>query len=305
VILNPAFNNEEIERERRQILSDIAREKDNLLRKTINIFLENLFLEHPYKFSVLGSEENVGGFQKDALEAFYNKVITPENMVISVVGDIESESALKIIKEKFGSIKRENFKDLVIKKEAPAHDIRKIIKQEKDKAQTHIILGFQAPSIYDEDKYAFEVMNTVLAGQGGRLFLELRDKKSLAYTVTSFQSPGIETGYFGVYIGTSPDKEKESLDGIKKELKLLLEKGITAEELDRAKNYIVGTYEIGLQKNSSQASQITFDELYGIGWEEYKTYPQDIMAVTKDDVLRVAKKYIDLDAYTLTIVKPE
>ena len=84
-----------------------------------------------------------------------------------------------------------------------------------------------------------------------------------------------------------------------------MEKGISDQELERAKNYIVGTYEIGLQKNSSQASKIVFDELYGLGWEEYNKYPQKIMAVTKEDVLNVAKKYIDLDAYTLTIVKPE
>lgn len=116
---------------------------------------------------------------------------------------------------------------------------------------------------------------------------------------------GLETGYFGVYIGTSPDKEEEALEGIKGQLKILLDKGVTDEELDRAKNYIVGSYEISLQKNSTQAAKILFDELYGLGWEEYKEYPANIMAVTKQDVLDAAKKYIDLDAYTLAIVKPE
>lgn len=305
VILNPSFNEEEIERERREVLSAISRQKDNLLRKTLNAFVETLFSKHPYRYTTLGTEENVNSFQKNDIEDFYNMIVHPENMVISIVGDIESEKALETIKEKFGALKKGDFQNVKIEDEPSSKEIKKVVKEEKDKAQTHIVLGFKAPSIHSDDIYEFEVLNTVLSGQGGRLFLELRDKKSLAYTVTSFLSPGLETGYFGVYIGTAPDKEEEALSGIKDQLRLLLEKGITDQELDRAKNYIVGTYEIGLQKNSSQASKIVFDELYGLGWEEYHNYPQKIMEVTKDQVLDIAKKYIDLDAYTLAIVKPQ
>ena len=176
---------------------------------------------------------------------------------------------------------------------------------EKDKNQTHIILGFQGPTLYDKDYYAFEVLNTILAGQGGRLFLELRDKKSLAYTVTSFLSPGIEHGFFGIYIGTAPGKETEAIEGIKTEITKLLQNGITDDELDRAKNYLVGNFEIGLQRNSAQAAKTAFDETYGLGWDGYKTYSEKILAVTEEDVVNVSKKFIDLDKYTLAIVKNE
>ncbi len=157
----------------------------------------------------------------------------------------------------------------------------------------------------DDDHYAIEVLNTIMSGMGGRLFLELRDKKSLAYTVTSFYTPGLEPGFLGVYIGTAPEKEQEAIQGMKEQLALLLEEGVTDEEIERAQNYLVGAFEIGLQENSSQAAKITFDELYGIGWEEYNKYPEKIYAVTKEDVLAAAGKYIDLDKYTIAIVKPE
>ncbi len=85
----------------------------------------------------------------------------------------------------------------------------------------------------------------------------------------------------------------------------MLDEGVTDDEMKRAQNYLVGNFEIGLQQNSSQAAKITFDELYGIGWDEYKKYPEEIYAVTKEDVQNAAKKYIDLDKYTLVIVKPE
>ncbi|MGD9653352.1 MAG: M16 family metallopeptidase, partial [Candidatus Dadabacteria bacterium] len=132
-----------------------------------------------------------------------------------------------------------------------------------------------------------------------------RDKKSLAYTVTSFYTPGIEPGFFGVYIGTAPQKEAEAVSAIKEQLGLVLEIGITDDELKRAQNYLVGSFEIGLQQNASQAAKITFDELYGLGWDEYKKYPEEIYAVTKEDVLTAARKYINLDKYTLVIVKPD
>ncbi|NIP30044.1 MAG: hypothetical protein GTO02_07505 [Candidatus Dadabacteria bacterium] len=264
-----------------------------------------MFLKHPYRFNTLGNENNVAKFDNDALFDFYNEIIRPENMVISIVGDVDSKKILNLANEKFGTMKSGSFKKLKLENEPVATEIREKIQKEQDKAQMHIIIGFQAPNIYDEDKYAFEVMNSIMAGQGGRLFLELRDKQSLAYTVTSFHTPGLETGYFGVYIGTAPQKEQEAIEGIKNQLALLLKDGVSDDELNRAKSYIVGNFEIGLQKNSSQAAKIGFDELYDIGWDEYKSYPQKILDVTKDDVLKVARKYIDLDKYTIAIVKPE
>ena len=123
--------------------------------------------------------------------------------------------------------------------------------------------------------------------------------------MTSFLSPGIEHGFFGIYIGTAPGKETEAIDGIKNEITKLLENGITEDELNRAKNYLVGNFEIGLQQNTAQAAKIAFDEIYGLGWDGYKTYSDKIFAVTKQDVVNVSKKFIDLDKYTLAIVKNE
>ena len=305
VIKNSTFPEDEVERARREIFSDINRQNDNLLRKSINLFLYTLYTKHPYRFNALGSEENVGRFDNSDLVAFYNKTLDPRNMVITIAGNVNAEEALKTVENYFGDMTKREFVELDIEKEARPGEIRENIIFEKDKSQTHIILGFQGPTIYDKDYYAFEVLNTVLAGQGGRLFLELRDKKSLAYTVTSFLTPGLENGFFGFYIGTAPGKEEEAVEGIKDEITKLLENGITDDELNRAKNYLVGSFEIGLQQNSSQASKIAFDELYGIGWDEYKKYPDKIYSVTKEDVLNVAKKFIDLDAYTLAIVKNE
>ena len=305
VLLNPSFDPEETERARREILADINRQGDNLLRTTVNLFLDTLYTEHPYRLNPLGSTQNVSSFDSEGLRNFYEKYARPENLVITVVGNVDEEEVLETIKRDFGSMEKANTPAPVLNAEAPPSEIREKIDTKEDKAQTHILLGFQGPTLMDDDHYAIEVLNTIMSGMGGRLFLELRDKKSLAYSVTSFYTPGLEPGFLGVYIGTAPQKEEEAIEGMKDQLTLLLEQGVSDEELERAQNYLVGNFEIGLQENSAQAAKITFDELYGIGWEEYNNYPEKIFAVTKEDVIAAAKKYIDLDKYTIVIVKPQ
>lgn len=304
VMLNPSFSDEEMERERREILAALEKQKDNLTGKTVRNFLGTLFLEHPYRFNVLGTEETVNGFASADVRKFYKKVIKPENMVISVAGDIDAEKTLGILEKLFGGMKRSGFENIRPPRESVLSAARENVEFEKEKAQTHIIAGYHAPGFKSRDRYAFEVLNTVLSGQGGRLFIELRDKKSLAYAVTSFYVPGMEGGYFGVYIGTAPQKEKEALEAIREQLRLIL-KGVEEQELERAKNYIVGSFEIGLQRNSAQAATVGFDELYGIGAYEYRKFPEKILAVTADDVARVAGKYINPEAAAVAILKPE
>ena len=303
VILNPSFSDEETERGRREILAALEKERDNLTGKTVRNFLAALFAEHPYRFNVLGTEENVKAFASADVSAFYRKVVRPENMVISVAGDVDADGVLAVLERLFGSMKRGGFEEVSLSAEPPLSAVRRSVSLEKDKEQTHMVVGFHAPGFGSEDRHAFEVLNSVLSGQGGRLFIELRDKKSLAYSVASFYVPGMEGGYFGVYIGTAPGKEKEAFSAIREQLELALG-GVGEEELARAKNYIAGSFEIGLQRNSAQASMAAFDELYGIGFREYKRYPEKILAVTAEDVKRVAKKYINPEVFAVAVVKP-
>jgi zinc protease len=150
-----------------------------------------------------------------------------------------------------------------------------------------------------------EVLNAILSGQGGRLFLQLRDRQSLAYAITSFFQEGVEPGFFGVYIGTDPRKVEEASHGLRLELEKVLSKKVSADELQRAKRNIVGSFEIELQRLSAQASNYAYNELYGLGWEHYKEYSQKILKVTADEVLQVAKKYLNPRQETSVVVGPE
>ncbi|MBW2495275.1 MAG: insulinase family protein [Deltaproteobacteria bacterium] len=166
------------------------------------------------------------------------------------------------------------------------------------------VIGFRGVTISDPDRFALEVIVQLLAGQGGRLFLELRDRRSLAYTVSANNTEGIAPGYFTVYIATAPEKLYEARAGMFEELEKLLQQPPSDAELERAKRYLIVNHAIGLQRNSAHAGMISLNALYGLGPDADRAFPEQIAAVDQGEVLRVARRIIDLDTYTLAVVRP-
>src|SRR6185437_942351 len=120
----------------------------------------------------------------------------------------------------------------------------------------------------------------VLSGQGGRLFIELRDKRSMAYSVSAFSSEGIDPGSVGVYIGTSPEKVADARAALREQIDRIRSEDASTEELERARRQLIGGHEIGLQRLSSRAAVLALDEAYGLGVEHHLHYAERIAAVT-------------------------
>ncbi|MFC1855940.1 M16 family metallopeptidase, partial [Thermodesulfobacteriota bacterium] len=299
--LNPIFLQEEIDKRKKHVVASIKRQEDELTSLAFNQFKSTHYKKSPYRFNALGTKENVESFTKEGLEAYHKKYFAPENLVISIVGDVDTDEIKGLVEKHFGGMNKGSFVTPKVEVE-PLHT--EIVKAhiEKDKEQTHIVLGFTGVSIRDADRVPLEVMTNVLSRQGGRLFLELRDKKSLAYSVTAFSQEGYDPGTIIVYIATSPEKKDTAVEGILTELKKIINEKVGEEELSMAKNYLIGNHEINLQRNSAQAASIGFDEIYGLGYNDYKGYAGRVSAVSSDDIMRVAKKYLNLEGYTLSMV---
>jgi zinc protease len=176
--------------------------------------------------------------------------------------------------------------------------------QDAKKAQAHVVYGFLGVRIDEPERYALEVLSSVLSGQGGRLFIELRDKRSMAYSVSSFSLEGIDPGYFAVYMGTSPEKVGAATAGIRVELAKIRDERIGATEIDRARSYLIGSHAIGLQKHASRAAVIALDELYGLGAENHLAYEQKILAVDAEAVRNAAQRVLRLDRAVLAVLGP-
>ncbi|MGA7105266.1 MAG: pitrilysin family protein [Candidatus Deferrimicrobiaceae bacterium] len=298
----PTFPAEELEKKRREVLGRLKLQKDDMVRSVILLFLATHYGEHPYARNPLGTEESIGRITREDLERYYRRWADPRNMVIVVSGDIGAEQALSAVREAFEDFpRREEFVPIG---PMPVPEEKGIRRGEEpgEKEQAHFIIGYTGARVTDSDRYALDVLGSALAGQGGRLFTNLRDKKSLAYAVTSFSSEQVDPGFFAIYMGTSAEKRDGAITDTLKEIKEVRAHGVTAEEFDRAKKWMIGTYEIGLQSNSAYADKMMYNELYGIGYEETFREPKKIEAVTLEEVNRVATKVLHTDRYTIAIL---
>lgn len=304
VLCNAAFDEDEVKKEREQQLETIKNQEDSLSTMAFINFLKALYGKHPYGLRLIGEPESVKKLNSRLLKKYWQSLLNPKDLIISVVGDVSPSEVKKLASEWIKLKKHSGAKPFKVPLSKPS-SIKSIEKSKKGKEQAHIVLGFLGTTLKSPDHYKLSVMNHILSGQGGRLFVTLRDKMSLAYSVNSTLQSGLEAGHFAVYIGTEGSKTETAVKGIKHELEMIQKEMVTKEELERAQQYMVGTYELELQRNSNLASNYVFNELYGIGIGEVEKYPQKILKVTREDILQVAKKYIDLDAYVLSIIRPE
>ncbi|MCZ6568819.1 MAG: pitrilysin family protein, partial [Deltaproteobacteria bacterium] len=303
VLLHPAFPPDEIEKVRTERLAALKRREDRLSLKAFELFAKELFIGHPYRFPLIGNKASLERLEREELARYYATYAQPTNGVLSIVGDVEPDAIVEAFASKLSDWQGPEKVELPARKLPPEPQGPREVSLEKNKSQVHILLGFAGLALDDPDLAALDVLTQILSGQGGRLFLELRDRKSLAYSVSAFSIEGIDTGSFGVYIASAPEKLEEAIEGLRRELRRILEEPITAEEVERAKGFLIGTQAVSLQPYGTQASLLSLEELYGLGAAHYLDYEKRIQAVTLDDLQRVAERVIRLDRPLIAIVK--
>ncbi len=230
--------------------------------------------------------------------------MTANNLIISIVGNIDFEKAIEIVENNLGELKQG--KSVEVNLPVKITKRKKLREETLDKNQTHILLGFSGPKMSSPDYFAFRVLDTILSGgMDSRLFSEIRDKKNLCYTIFSTFDRNIENGSFKIYTSTDPAKEKEVIDEIMKVLKDLKKNGVAEEEIISAKNFISGMYKVGMQDYAAQADSYGFYELVGLGYKKVDEFVDEITKVTKEDIEDIIDRYIDLENYCLVILRPE
>jgi len=306
-LLDPRFPHVEYLRERRRVLEELSVRESNPGHAAFRLFAETLYRKHAYRRDVLGTSKSITKITRKQVAEYYERSYPMSEMVLSVVGDVDPERVLRRVHETFGDVPKRKPRVRKIVQEdffAGPKGPREVYRY-LDRQQAHLVIGFPGTTLDDPDRYALEVLTAILSGQGGRLFLELRDRQGLAYRVGAFAVEGIDPGYLAVYIACSPDKLGAAHAGIQEELRKVVEQEVPADEVERAIRYLVGTHAISLQRRSSVASAIAFHEVYGLGFDEYSRYAAAVEAVTPADVQRVAAEVIDWDVAVVATVKPE
>ena len=302
-LLEPAFDPEEFERERRDTLAAIDRRADRLAQQAYLLFARTHFEHHPYRLPMLGNRESVEAFTPELVRTHHERLIRAQNLAIGVAGDVDPDAVAEAFSVRLADLPDNGFEPPAPAEEPAPGEIREA-ELKKDRAQAHLVLGFRGVSVHDPDRVVLELLAQILAGQSGRLFLELRDRRSLAYSVGALNVEGLAPGFFSVYIATAPDKVEEARSGILEQLARLLEEPVSSEELVKAQRHLTGNFAIDQQRNASHAAHIALDALYDLGPDAHCRWPDEIAGVTPEDILRVSQEVLRLDAYTLAIVRP-
>ncbi|MFZ5993671.1 MAG: M16 family metallopeptidase [Thermodesulfobacteriota bacterium] len=303
VMLEPDFSPKELEKLRPVLLAQLKQQEDSLPAITFLNFNKLLFTGYPYSMNPLGSPGTINKLSTKKIKEGYRRYVIPGNLVLAIVGDVEASGVKAEVERLLSRWKNPGFRDVRIPlpKSIASPKTASIL---KSKQQVHITIGFRGVTLSHPDRAALDVLNNVLSGQSGRLFARLRDKESLAYSLSAFSTEGIETGAFGVYIATSPEKKEAAVNSMWRELNRVRDELIDPAELNRAKRYIIGSTEIGLQTNAAQAMDMALNERYRLGFDFTKNYLDQIEKVTVDDVLRVAKTYVQPEKYVIVAVGP-
>jgi zinc protease len=302
-LLEPGFNPEEIEHERRDTLAAIERRADRLAQRAFLLFQSTLFEQHPYRLPILGNRDSVASFDGTAVAAHHDTLVRAGNLVIGVAGDVDPEHIARALSVRLAELSDSAF-TTPERPQEPVPSAPRFAEEQADRTQAHLVVGFRGVTVHDDSRFALDLLTQVLTGQSGRLFLELRDRQSLAYTVSAMNVEGVDPGFFTVYIATAPEKLEQARTGIARELDRLVQEPISAGELDRAKRYLIGNHAIDRQRSAARAALLALDGLYGLGTDSAQRYPDEIAALTREDVLDVAQRILRSDTRVEALIRP-
>lgn len=304
VILNPTFKEDEIERLKRQTLAGIKQQKDDPESVAEDKFRKFVFGDHPYGQPREGTEESITTITGDDIVNFHRKYYVPNNAVLAVVGDVKSADVIKKVKAKFSQWNKAEVAPLSLV-ETPSIAGHQILLVDKpDLTQTYVKVGHFGIDRKSPDYFPVRVMNYILGGGGfaSRLMDEVRAKRGLTYDINCNFDSYKRKGAFEVSTYTQNDSTAAAIGAIIDEIKRMRAQGVTDKELSDTKSFYTGYFPLQFETPEQIATQILNVEIYDLGEDYIQNYVQRINAVTKEDVLRVAQKYLEPDNLKLVVV---
>jgi zinc protease len=303
VLLHPSFPQEEILRTKELIKGSLKHREEDPSFLADRAFRKEVFGDHPYGRLLEGSVETIDILTKEDMMKFYSTYFLPNNSILSVTGDLSAEELQGILQQYLNEWKKT---DIPPKGSEPTAEKRKkaVLKIDKDLTQANIIIGNLGLQRDHPDYYAVSVMNYIFGGGGfsSRLMQAIRDEKGLAYDVHSFFAAQKEKGSYQIGLQTKNESANTALDEIIKQVKKITTELVLDQELSDAKSYLTGSFRRRLDTNRKIADFFAMVEFYNLGLNYITKYPDYINAVSKEDVLRVARKYLSAEEYVLVVV---
>lgn len=287
-IVESEFSESTLRREKENLIQKLNYRKDHPASLAFKYFSELIFKESFYERDSLGRKEDIQTLDQSDFFDFQKKSLE-QNAVYSVVGNLEKEEVEKAINEIDTSLPSPVAKGLYNKFSEIKYGEGEERNYPSEKKQSHIILGYPGLTYKDPQKLEVDLLMAILGGQGGRLFIELRDKKSLAYSVAPLDFSGLYGGYLGAYIACDPSKKEMAIKMMREELHKLAGNKVSEAEFQWMKNQILGRYAMGSQRNSYICDLSLFDKLYGLPSFDFLRLAERLETISREDLRKTAE----------------
>jgi len=303
VLLHPAFRKAEIARETRQLKGGIRQKREYPGAVAREAFAATLFGDHPYGRPVEGTEESLDSITQQDLVEFHKRTYVPNNSIVIAAGDITLEEFQGTLDRHLQGWHRKEIPALPSSAVAPP-SCPQLVTIDRAITQSHIMWGHVGIARSNPDYYALSVMDQILGGRGmtSRLMRTIRDERSWAYHVYSSLRAGLLPGSFVVGLQTKNETAAPAVTEVMHQVRAIVEAGVTEQELEETKDYLIGSFPLGIDTNYGVVSLLAAIELYGLGMDYPDRYPAIIRAVTREDIQRVALKYLHPDRGILVVV---
>ncbi len=294
-LMEPRFDDEPVERMKRNIATDIAREAQSANAVASRNWFEAAFGDSPYSRPRKGTTETAASLTPDDLRGFYRRLITRQGMKVSVVGDIDAKTLSRLLDQTFGGLPQASgIEPIATTVPIAGAGFRGV---EMDTPQTVIRFGFAGLLRHDPDFVPAFVLNFILGGGtfSSRLYEEVREKRGLAYGVSTSLRPYDRAGLWIGGTATRADRAAATLKVIRAELDRMAKDGPTQTELDDAKTYLTGAYPLRFDTNSKIAGQLAGIQRQSLGIDYIEKRNGLVEAVTLEDLKRIAARWIKTD----------
>ena len=303
MVLHPLMVEEEVDKEREVIIEELRMYRDSPGDHVHTVFEEMIWPDHPLGWDIAGTEENLPGVDGSRMRDHLRDHYSAQDLVAVIAGNIDHDAALEAVTPFMAGWRKGERSTYAAATPLTLGPTVQLISRPTE--QVNIVLGTRCIDYFHPDRYAIDMMNTVLGeGMSSRLFLEVRERLGLCYDVHSWAGKMADTGSAGVYIGTDPKRAEEALKAVMHELHRMAEETVGANELEKARAYLKGRMVLRLESTGAVSTWLGGQELL-----TNKIIPMEetlaaLDAVTAADVTRLARETYAEQAIQLAAIGP-
>ena len=306
MLLHPLIPRKELEKERKVVLEEISKTKDSTENRLYEQMNEKFYSNHPYKRNVIGTRQVIETIPREAILEFYNQWYRPSNMITVIVGDVNTEDALNMVKKEFAMEEKEKVKLPEYKMDKNLEKQQEIITNDNVKTG-YLLIGFRGVKAADKkEQYALDMLATILGdGRSSKLYHVIKDQKQLAYSISSGHSSMKDDSIFYVQANFKPENLDKLKSSIFCEIEKMRQGSFDEQDIKTAKSIIERDTYYARESTSNVASELGYITLLYNNPDFYDEYIPNIQKVTKNEIVNAAKKYLNPQHAVISVIMPE